>query len=145
MLVKCAVCLHLVDDKDISVGRIIRQEYVDMVAINALSAANVAVGVVHFLLPLLAAGICTTTYRTFRVLDGHVIAINLDVSFLVVASLLLCISRVGFRSCLCCSNSGCKVVMLVDSVVLIKDVKNGTNHFLITATFLNETLLLSEL
>ena len=106
VLVKAAVLVHLVNDKHITLRGVFGEEHVDVVAVNALCAANVAVGVLHFLLPLLAAGISTTTYRAFRVLDGNVVAINLDVSFLVVTCLFLCFGRLGIGfllgCCQCC-------------------------------------------
>ena len=116
-----------------------------MVTVNAFGTTNVTVGVVHRNAPLLAVCILTAASAALGVLNGNVKAVNLNMSLLVVACLLLCISRVGFCSCLCCRNSGCKVVLLAVAVVLVENVKNGTHHVLITTTFSNETLLLSEL
>ena len=110
MLVKCAVCLHLVNDKHIAIRRIIRQVDVDMVTVNAFGTTNVTVGVVHRNAPLLAVCVLAAASATLGVLNGNVKAVNLHMSLLVVACLLLCIRRVGFRSCLCCRNSGCKVI-----------------------------------
>ena len=93
MLVKAAVLVHLVHDKHITLRGVIGEEHVDVVTIHALRAANVAVGVMHLLLPLLAAGISATTYRAFRILDGHVETINPHMPLFVVAGLLLGLGR----------------------------------------------------
>ena len=107
VLVKAAVLVHLVNDKHITLRGVFGEEHVDVVAVNALRATDIAVGVLHFLLPLLAVCISATTHGALRVLDGNVISINPHMSFLVVTCRLLCISRVDFRSCLCFGNGGC--------------------------------------
>ena len=69
------------------------KEHINMVAINSFRATNVAVGVVHRLAPGLATVIYTTAHTAFRLLNANVKAVNLDMAFLIVASLFLCISR----------------------------------------------------
>ena len=95
MLIEAAVLVHLVNDINVTFLGIVAQEHVDVVAINTLCAANVAVCVVHCLLPLLATRISTAAYRAFRVLNGNIVAVNLDVAFLVVPCFLLCLRRIG--------------------------------------------------
>ena len=55
MLVEAAVLVHLVNHEHITARWVIGQEYVNMVSIHTLCASDVAVGVVHFNAPLLAA------------------------------------------------------------------------------------------
>ena len=105
MLIETAVSITLVHYEhfvSVPTVNIIRQEHIYMVAVHTLSATNVAVGVLHFNLPFLAALIYATAHRAFRLFNGYVECANLNVSFLVVACLFLCFGRVGVYLCLCC-------------------------------------------
>ena len=68
-----------------------------MVAVHALCAENVAIGVVHLLLPLLTVCVSAASHRTFRVFDSNIEPINLDMPLFIVASFLLRFARVGIR------------------------------------------------
>ncbi|CDE57083.1 unknown [Prevotella sp. CAG:873] len=74
---------------------VIRQEHVYMVAVYALGASDVAVGVVHGGFPLLAVCVSTTAHRADRLLYCHVKRANLNMAFLIVPRLFLCLCRIG--------------------------------------------------
>ena len=73
-----------------------------MVAVHTLCATNVAVGVLHFNFPFLAALIYATADRASGLLDGYVECANLHVSFLVVTCLFLLVGRCSVHLCLGC-------------------------------------------
>ena len=113
VLVKRAVLVHLVNDIDHAVPaiQVIGQEHVDMVAVNAFGATDVAVGVVHFLAPRLAAGVNATANTALRLLYGDVKAVDLDMALLVVAGFLLAVGGLGVHlglglgyCCIACSS-----------------------------------------
>ena len=106
VLVKAAVIVHLVNDinRAIPAIKVITKEHINMVAINSFRATNVTVGVVHRLAPGLATVIYTTAYTAFRLLNTNVKAVNLDMAFLIVASLFLRISRLGVGRLACLNN-----------------------------------------
>ena len=101
MLIKLS-CLrnNLVDNKDGASCRIVTKEYINVVTVNTFRTSNVAVGIVHFLLPFLTATISATTNTAFRILNRNIISVNVNMSFLIVASFLLCICGVGIHLCL---------------------------------------------
>ena len=67
-----------------------------MVAVHALRATDIAVGIVHLHAPLLAIGIRTATLASLWVFDGNVKRANLHVAHFVVACLLLGCAWGGF-------------------------------------------------
>ena len=73
-----------------------------MVAVHTLCATNVAVGVLHFNLPFLAALIYATADRASGLLYGYVECANLHVTFLVVTCLFLLVGRCGVYLCFGC-------------------------------------------
>ncbi len=66
-----------------------------MVAVNAFGATDVAVGIVHFLAPRLAAGVNATANTALRLLYGDIKAVDLDMALLVVAGFLLAVGGLG--------------------------------------------------
>ena len=98
VLVKRAVGVVLVYDKhfpSVPTVNVVGEEHVDVVAIHALCATEIAIGVVHLAFPLLALGIGATTYAAFGLLDGDVERTHLHMAFLIVASLFLCLGGFG--------------------------------------------------
>ena len=95
VLVEGAVGLHLVDDEYLPLGRIVRQEDVDMVTVHTLGAADVTIVVVHGDGPLLPAGVTSAADGALGVLDGNVVTVDGHMALAVVAGLLLRIGRVG--------------------------------------------------
>ena len=75
-----------------------------MVAVHAFCATNVAIRVVHRLLPFLAVCVYSAAHRAFRVLDCYIEPVNFQVSFLVVTRFLLRLARSSFRFCFCICN-----------------------------------------
>ena len=103
MLVKAAVRVHLVHNIYVTFSRVVRKEYVNMVSVHAFRAADITISIIHRLLPLFAVGVCSTTHAALRLLDCYIVAVNLDVPFLVIAGLLLRFSRICVRLCFCFS------------------------------------------
>ena len=106
MLVKSAILIIYINDKytfAVPIFNVVRQIHVYVVAIYTLRASYVAIGVVHRDAPLLAVAVNATAHTAFRVLDGYIIAVYLDVPFLVIASFFLRFGRVlfDFRFLLC--------------------------------------------
>lgn len=66
-----------------------------MVAVHALRATDIAVGVVHLTFPLLAVGIGATTNTALRLLNGDVERAYLHMAILVVACFFLRFVGVG--------------------------------------------------
>ena len=93
VLVKAAIPVHLVNDKHITLRRIVRQEHIDMVTVHTLSATDIPISVVHLLFPLLAVRISAAAHRALRLLDAHIEAVNPHVPLPVVPSLFLALGR----------------------------------------------------
>jgi len=70
-----------------------------MVSVHALRATEVAVSVVHLAFPLLAVGIRAFAHTALGLLNGDVERAHLHMAFLVVASLFLCLGRLGVHLC----------------------------------------------
>ena len=97
MLIKATVRVVLIHHIHIAALRSIRQEYIDMVSVNSLSAADIAVGIVHLLLPLLAACIHATAYAALRLLDCHFIAVYLNMTLAIITGCFLSLGRLGIH------------------------------------------------
>ena len=87
------ISIHLVDNihsaiPSVQIGIVIDKE-VEMVTVLAFLAQNIAIGVMHLLLPLRAIAVCSSTHTALRVLYSEVIATKLHMSLTVVACLLL--------------------------------------------------------
>ncbi len=92
VLVESTVRIVLVNDNHTSAipaVYVIRQENIYMIAVYALRASDVAVGVLHGGFPLFAICVGATANRTNRLLNGYVKRANLNMAFLIVASFLL--------------------------------------------------------
>ena len=66
-----------------------------MVTVHGFRTTDITVVVVHGNAPFLPVGIPSATDRTFGILDGHIVSVNPDMTFFVVAGLLLRFSRRG--------------------------------------------------
>ncbi len=93
MLIKRTVLVHLVNDKHIAFFGCVRQEHVNVVAVHALRATDIAVVVLHGGLPLRAVGTLTMAHTTFAVLNADVVAVNFAMLHLIVACGFLRLSR----------------------------------------------------
>ena len=99
MFVKLAgLLVYLVNDIHIAARRVVAEVHVDMVAINALSTLDIAVVIVHRHTPSLTRRVLAAPGTALRVLNGDVVAVNLNMSFLVVASLFLLLARLGVHA-----------------------------------------------
>ena len=116
MLVKLAsLGIHLVNDIHfavpvVKVGSIV-DEHVQMVTVLAVASKDVAISVVHLLLPLLAVNLATT-HGAFRVLNHEVVTAKADMSLLVVAFLLLCIGRLSIGLLFGTLQTSCKATVI---------------------------------
>ena len=99
VFVKRAVGVVLVNYKHIFAVPLIHvfcKEHVYMVAVHALRATDIAVGVVHLHAPPLAVGIRTAALASLWVFDGNVKRANLHMAHFVVTCLLLSFGGGGF-------------------------------------------------
>ena len=96
MLVKLS-CLriHLINDKNITLGRIVREIHINMISVHTLSTSDVAIVIIECVLPSIALRVGSSTNRALRILYSDVITIKTDVTHLVVTSLLLSFCRIS--------------------------------------------------
>ena len=92
--------IALIHDKDLIARQVRTDEHIYMVAVHTLGATNLAVGMVHLLLPLFAVSVRTTTDAAFRILNGDRQPPQGYMTLFVVLCFLLCLGRVGVRLCL---------------------------------------------
>ena len=95
MLVKLS-CLriHLIDNKDITLGRVIREIHVNVISVHTLGTSDVAIVIIESILPSITFGVCSSTNRALRVFYSDVVSIKTDVPHLVVTGLLLSFRRI---------------------------------------------------
>lgn len=95
MLVKRAVLPYLVNYKHIPFFGSVGEEHVNVVAVHALSATDIAVVIMHGGLPRFAVCSSTTAHTAFSILYTDVIAVYTAVAHLVVAGLFLRLRRLS--------------------------------------------------
>ena len=108
MLVKAAVWVVLVNDEHLAsvpTVNVVREEHINVITIHAFCTTEVAVSVVHLAFPFLTVGILASTHAAFRVLNGNVECTHLHMTLLIVACLLLSVSRILVGLGFCCRNS----------------------------------------
>ena len=102
--------VDLVYHVNLSLNWVIRQEDVDMIAVNGLRASDIAIIVSHYGFPFLAVPVSTSADTAFRILNGYVESVNLQMSLAVVSCLFLCFGRIRLNLGSCffdfCLNSG---------------------------------------
>ena len=106
VLVKRAVLVILVNHEhpaSVPAVNVVTEEHVYMVTVHALRATNVAVGVLHGRLPLIAIGIHTAAHTAFGLLDSNIEHPDLYMTFLVISGFFLLVGRIyiHFRLCRC--------------------------------------------
>ena len=87
--------INLVNNIYLPTRRIVGKEHINVVSVDSFCSPNITIGIVHFCFPRLAVGISASTYAALGILDSDIISVNLDMSFLIVAGLFLCLAGVG--------------------------------------------------
>ena len=103
MLIKLfCIYIELIYHKYFIAVQVWTKENINMVAIYALCATNLAIGIIHYLLPLLAISIRSSTHTAFRVLNSKWQTPQSHMTLLVILRFLLRFGWVGV--CFCFGN-----------------------------------------
>ena len=89
------VLVHHIYLAPVPTVNVVGEEHVYVVSVHALRATEVAVGVVHLAFPLLAVSVRAFAHTALRLLNGDVERADLNMAFLVVAGLFLCLCGFG--------------------------------------------------
>ena len=100
MLIKLfCIYIELIYHKYFIAVQVWTKENINMVAIYSLCATNLTIGVIHYLLPLLAISIRSSTHTAFRVLNSKWQAPQSHMTLPIILRFLLCFGRIGVRLC----------------------------------------------